>query len=605
MSLLHPFLLWGLAAIAVPILIHLLLRDRPKPRPWAAMRWLLAAYQAAARRWKLTNWLLLLLRCLIIALLALAVARPALPGIGGGGHVVLMVDCSASMGARGDDPGPLAQAQATLAAAVHNGGEMPYARWTLVTVADTVDVVANGDRATVLEALSRLSASALPGGLDNAAAGSNAERLASAVESGCDALLISDFQQDDGGRLVALCERSARRTARWAVGAASPNRWISGPADAGDLRPGEGGDVLMHVSGAAAGLRLGIDGGPLVQVTGKATGSFRLPLPPLAAGEHQLRIQLENGGLAYDDILELPIKVRPPLSALVVADRSDYVGAALLADDNGLAATRIRPGVFAGTALPSGGAVLLRTPIADAQRLAMWVRGGGVLWAPLDLLLADPALAQLVIGVAHRDGDVPGGMYASGEPDIDEVLGAAKRERVRATQLPSSARVLLRAGSSPVIASVPAGRGWVVCELDDIEHDAALAGRGTAPLWVVRVVRRLAAIAESPSFWVAGQPAPAAATLIRGGAHVAIAAGAPLLVAPGAWSDAGRTVVVLPNPDEARTDVAAPASAVTSLAQALPARPALDLGLWLLLLAALVACAEMALAAWAGRTYGG
>ena len=62
----HPLLLWGTAAVMVPVLIHLLLRQRPRPRPWAAMRWLQAAMQRAQRRYKLTNLLLLLLRCLII-----------------------------------------------------------------------------------------------------------------------------------------------------------------------------------------------------------------------------------------------------------------------------------------------------------------------------------------------------------------------------------------------------------------------------------------------------------------------------------------------------------------------------------------------------------
>ena len=142
MTFLHPLLLAGLAAVAVPILIHLLLRERPRPRPWAAMRWLLAAHREASRRWRLTNLLLLLLRCLAVALLALAVARPALPGLGGGAHLVIIVDRSASMGPRGADPGPLAAAQAALARA-----DLPYARWTLVAVGAPGRGGADGTRA--------------------------------------------------------------------------------------------------------------------------------------------------------------------------------------------------------------------------------------------------------------------------------------------------------------------------------------------------------------------------------------------------------------------------------------------------------------------------
>src|SRR5688572_31930749 len=116
-SALHPLLLWGVAAVSVPILIHLMLRQRPRPRPWAAMRWLAAALQVAQRKYRLTNLLLLLLRCLVVAFAALAVARPNLAGLGSGGRLVLVVDASASMGARGDDPGPLSAAKAALAEA--------------------------------------------------------------------------------------------------------------------------------------------------------------------------------------------------------------------------------------------------------------------------------------------------------------------------------------------------------------------------------------------------------------------------------------------------------------------------------------------------------
>ena len=103
----NQLLLWGLVAVSVPILIHLLMRQRPKPRTWGAMRWLLAALEVAQRRYKLTNLLLLLLRCLIITILALALARPSIRGFGGGGRLVLVVDTTASMGAVGEGVGAL------------------------------------------------------------------------------------------------------------------------------------------------------------------------------------------------------------------------------------------------------------------------------------------------------------------------------------------------------------------------------------------------------------------------------------------------------------------------------------------------------------------
>ncbi len=109
MSFLNPGLLWGLALISVPILIHILNRQRFKRVPWAATRFLLAAFQKTNRRARLENLLLLLLRCLIIGLLALALARPlvtpegalaqVLPGERP--NVVVVLDNSYSMGYRG------------------------------------------------------------------------------------------------------------------------------------------------------------------------------------------------------------------------------------------------------------------------------------------------------------------------------------------------------------------------------------------------------------------------------------------------------------------------------------------------------------------------
>ena len=72
----NPALLWGTALASVPLLIHLLNRQRYKPMPWAAMRFVLAAYRRTRRRVELENLLLLLLRMAAVALLALAVARP-------------------------------------------------------------------------------------------------------------------------------------------------------------------------------------------------------------------------------------------------------------------------------------------------------------------------------------------------------------------------------------------------------------------------------------------------------------------------------------------------------------------------------------------------
>jgi hypothetical protein len=105
---LNPALLAGALLFAVPLVIHLLNRQRHKKRPWAAMEFLLRAYQKQRNRLRNENLLLLLLRCLVPIVLALAIARPVLQAAAGllGGsvvvHHVVLVDGSYSMGMRQD-----------------------------------------------------------------------------------------------------------------------------------------------------------------------------------------------------------------------------------------------------------------------------------------------------------------------------------------------------------------------------------------------------------------------------------------------------------------------------------------------------------------------
>ena len=70
-------MLFGMTALAIPVIVHLLNRRRFKKLPWAAMRVLQVSLERNQRRMKVEDWILLLLRLAIVALLALALARPA------------------------------------------------------------------------------------------------------------------------------------------------------------------------------------------------------------------------------------------------------------------------------------------------------------------------------------------------------------------------------------------------------------------------------------------------------------------------------------------------------------------------------------------------
>lgn len=103
MTVLQPMLLWGLGAVAVPLIIHLLNRLRFRSVHWAAMMFLVRAARSSTRRARLRQWLILACRALALALLAGAAARPLAGGWLGttfGGRpdtVVILLDRSASM----------------------------------------------------------------------------------------------------------------------------------------------------------------------------------------------------------------------------------------------------------------------------------------------------------------------------------------------------------------------------------------------------------------------------------------------------------------------------------------------------------------------------
>ena len=64
MTLLTPVLaIAGACAILIPILIHLLMRQRRRPVEWAAMRFLIEAFKKHKRRLQLEQLLLLAVRC--------------------------------------------------------------------------------------------------------------------------------------------------------------------------------------------------------------------------------------------------------------------------------------------------------------------------------------------------------------------------------------------------------------------------------------------------------------------------------------------------------------------------------------------------------------
>ena len=102
MNFLNSAILMGLAAVALPILIHLFTRARAKPIPFSSLRFLKQLQNQKIRRIRIRQILLLLLRTLAVLFLVLGFARPTCrTSSGTGAHsrtsAVILLDNSASM----------------------------------------------------------------------------------------------------------------------------------------------------------------------------------------------------------------------------------------------------------------------------------------------------------------------------------------------------------------------------------------------------------------------------------------------------------------------------------------------------------------------------
>ncbi len=76
MTFVYPLLLGGLVLVGVPVLLHLIMRQKPKHLLFPAVRFLLQKQRTNQRKLQLRHLLLLALRILLIALVCLALARP-------------------------------------------------------------------------------------------------------------------------------------------------------------------------------------------------------------------------------------------------------------------------------------------------------------------------------------------------------------------------------------------------------------------------------------------------------------------------------------------------------------------------------------------------
>ncbi|HZP48020.1 MAG TPA: BatA and WFA domain-containing protein [Vicinamibacterales bacterium] len=105
MTFLTPLFLVGLGAIAIPVLVHLIQREKKRVVQFPSLMFVRRIPYQSVRRRRIRHWFLLLLRTAAIALIVLAFARPfvnrsAATAVAAQGarDIVILLDQSASMG---------------------------------------------------------------------------------------------------------------------------------------------------------------------------------------------------------------------------------------------------------------------------------------------------------------------------------------------------------------------------------------------------------------------------------------------------------------------------------------------------------------------------
>jgi hypothetical protein len=401
-SFLIPAALAALAAVAIPVLIHLRRRPRNRPVPFPSLMFLDRAPIKSAERRRIHNWWLLALRALAIALVVLAFSRPfltgeaavAATGSGPTEHVVL-VDRSWSMEA----PGRWDAARAAAADALRDPG--PLDRFSLVLFDQGGDAPVRSavEPAQVTRALDDMSPGA--GGTRFGPGLKLAQTILEESElPAFRVVVISDFQRrgwsgDEGvrfpdGTRVEVVDVAGEAPANHAVAAVTVTRERVGEREritpaARLVRTGGSGPAALPVELAVDDRVVQTD-----TVELPASGATGVVFDPVTLADRhtRLEVRLPADELARDDAWRM---VLSPGRATAVhlssapgeGTRGDlYLRRALeIGDEDPFRVTgRGSAPPDAGTLAGSQVVILNDVPFpggAEGRRLAEWVRDGG------------------------------------------------------------------------------------------------------------------------------------------------------------------------------------------------------------------------------------
>lgn len=404
-GILNSTLLWALAAIAVPILIHFLTRRKLRVVAVSTIAFLKRLERENIRRLKLRQLLLLLLRMLIVALLVLAFARPTLRQQTSAlaqrarATAVIILDNSMSMAATPEGISHLAAARKhvqSIASMFASGDEL-----YLLTAAQPAKIVAGSpflEQEKFLEAVSAAPQTWANTDL-NAAFALGRDILARSRNVNRELYLLSDARAalpSDAPELPGVRAYALRYDA-----ASDNNLTLSETKLANQIfEAGKSFEVVATVANTGANdarnqlVHLYLNGKRVAQQTvdvpAHSQRSVTLRAVPDSAGFMSGKVMLEDDGLVLDNARYFTFQIPRQRRILGVSERSEdltFLRAVLHSDNTAQAWHEVETKNFSAERLEEYEVIVLanvaRFPEGMVARLAQFMNsGGGVMIFP-------------------------------------------------------------------------------------------------------------------------------------------------------------------------------------------------------------------------------
>ncbi len=398
MTFLTPLFLLALAAVAVPVLIHLTQRERKTVVEFPSLMFLRKIPYESVRRRRIRDWLLLALRAAALALIVAAFARPFIRGAelaaagGGAREIVVLLDRSYSMAA-GES---WTRAQAAARAALQDVGG-----------SDRVSLVLFGPSAE-LTLRSSADVSRILADIDAARPGAGSTRYAPALKIAAsvlaesplprkDVVLVTDFQRNGWQPDEALRLPAGSVVTPVPIEPGAMRNLSATPVAVQRVRT-ENQDRLVVTAGvanrgadaAAARVDLDIDGRVVqsspVTVAPNSSASVTFAPITMAASAVRITTRIPDDGLAADNAFHVLVEPAEAVATMVVGGSGRtaadlYLMRALAIGDRPRfrATSHGIEGLTAEELSRARVVVLQDQPVSDAvaARLRTHVEGGG------------------------------------------------------------------------------------------------------------------------------------------------------------------------------------------------------------------------------------